>query len=618
MRFAFVLAVTMALGTPASATLGATPQTRPTPQTAMGTGQISGVVVDAQSQPKPVRRAVVTLTAAELPAGRAAISDEQGRFSFERLPAGKFTLTAAKPAYLKTAFGAVRPGGTATSITLAVGQQLTDVRMTLPHGGAIGGTIRDARGEPISGIQVTVAKPSALATSGTARPDSVSTDDRGMYRMFGLTPGTYIVWAAPGSSGGLGEIGQMSTAEVDAAFARLRAGVTSADAKPAESPSSIVRPAKPFSVAPSYYPGGSDASVAELIILGVGEERANIDFVYDLARSAKVGGTYSGVAPETKVTVTLQQDGLYQGGPFGLGTSPVVQRTAEANAFLFTNVTPGRYTLMARTGGEALFGQRAGGPPPTENLPLTFATMTIEVRGDDVSGLSLPMTLAARVSGKLAFERSSLAPPTDVTKIRLRLTSTQLDATPRLALTGSPTLVASGTIDADGTFIFNGVMPGAYRLTTVGEPAGWRARSAIVNDRDIIDQPLVIGSTDVAGIELTMTDAKTQVNGRLIQASGAPASGYFVVAFPADRALWISPSRRIKSARPSTDGQFRFDDLPPGDYYLAALTDADQDEWQTPAFLSQVIPAGVKFTLGGGETRTQDLRIGGLFVFSSR
>jgi hypothetical protein len=82
-----------------------------------------------------------------------------------------------------------------------------------------------------------------------------------------------------------------------------------------------------------------------------------------------------------------------------------------------------------------------------------------------------------------------------------------------------------------------------------------------------------------------------------------------VVAFPADRALWLPQSRRMKASRPSTDGQFHLDDLPAGDYYLAALTDADQDEWQAPSFLAAAVAAGVKITLGEGESRTQDLKI---------
>ena len=53
-----------------------------------------------------------------------------------------------------------------------------------------------------------------------------------------------------------------------------------------------------------------------------------------------------------------------------------------------------------------------------------------------------------------------------------------------------------------------------------------------------------------------------------------------------------------------------FDDLPSGEYYLAALTEADSDEWQAASFLSEVVPAAIKVTIGDGEKKVQDLRIG--------
>jgi hypothetical protein len=54
-----------------------------------------------------------------------------------------------------------------------------------------------------------------------------------------------------------------------------------------------------------------------------------------------------------------------------------------------------------------------------------------------------------------------------------------------------------------------------------------------------------------------------------------------------------------------------FADLPPGAYLIAALTDLDPNEWQTPAFLEQVLPAGVPVAIKEGEKRTQDLKIVG-------
>jgi hypothetical protein len=65
----------------------------------------------------------------------------------------------------------------------------------------------------------------------------------------------------------------------------------------------------------------------------------------------------------------------------------------------------------------------------------------------------------------------------------------------------------------------------------------------------------------------------------------------------------------MKSARPGTDGQFRFDDLPAGEYVLSAVTDADQEDWQSPQFLSQAMSGGVRVALGDGMKKTQDLTI---------
>jgi hypothetical protein len=84
-----------------------------------------------------------------------------------------------------------------------------------------------------------------------------------------------------------------------------------------------------------------------------------------------------------------------------------------------------------------------------------------------------------------------------------------------------------------------------------------------------------------------------------------------VIAFSADRSVWLPQSRRLRSVRPSTDGQFRFDDLPAGEYYVAALTDGDADDWQSSGFLAEAIQGAIKVTLGDGERKTQDLRIGG-------
>ena len=84
---------------------------------------ISGVVVSDGDKPQPVRRAVVTLTGDGLRPNRGAITDDQGRFTIGNLPAGRFTLMAARGGYVTSSYGAKRPGRPGTAVAVTEGQR---------------------------------------------------------------------------------------------------------------------------------------------------------------------------------------------------------------------------------------------------------------------------------------------------------------------------------------------------------------------------------------------------------------------------------------------------------------------------------------------------------------
>src|SRR5690606_11825820 len=110
---------------------------------------------------------------------------------------------------------------------------------------------------------------------------------------------------------------------------------------------------------------------------------------------------------------------------------------------------------------------------------------------------------------------------------------------------------------------------------------------------------------------LTFSDRRTAIAGTLQTTSGTPAPEYFIVVFTTERRWWRPDGRRLAFVRPATDGQFVIGDLPPGRYYIAALTDLDATEWQTPEFLDRVVPGALSFDLQPGETRRQNLQIAG-------
>jgi hypothetical protein len=141
---------------------------------------------------------------------------------------------------------------------------------------------------------------------------------------------------------------------------------------------------------------------------------------------------------------------------------------------------------------------------------------------------------------------------------------------------------------------------------------GWWPRSAMLGGRDLLDGRIEItADMHLAGVEVTFTDRRSELSGRLQSASGDAASDVFVIAFAADRRFWGPNARRVQAVRPGVDGRYVIKDLPAGDYLLAAVTDVDQDEWQDPAFLERLQAVAVKVTIAEGEKKTLDLRIGG-------
>lgn len=79
--------------------------------------------------------------------------------------------------------------------------------------------------------------------------------------------------------------------------------------------------------------------------------------------------------------------------------------------------------------------------------------------------------------------------------------------------------------------------------------------------------------------------------------------------FPADRTLWHPLSPRVRVTRPEADGGFTARDLPAGAYRVAALTDVEDNEWRTSAFLESLYDASIALTVTDGQTTRQDIRI---------
>ena len=143
-------------------------------------GLISGRVLAADTG-RPVKRARVLLNAAELPAGRGALTDDDGLFEFVELPQGRYTLGVSKSGFVALTYGQRRPLQAGTPLQLNDGEQLKALEFRLPRGSVIAGHVVDETGDSMAGVD-------GARDEVSVRPGLSSARARGLCRL--RRPGT--------------------------------------------------------------------------------------------------------------------------------------------------------------------------------------------------------------------------------------------------------------------------------------------------------------------------------------------------------------------------------------------------------------------------------------------
>ena len=425
-------------------------------------GIVRGRVVDPNQ--RPIRFADVQFSSA------ATEGTVSSHYSTRTAIDGTFEFINVKPGrYYLAARSAVDPLALfPTLIEVSGGDVVNGLSIVVRKGGVITGRVTDESGSGIS-VPVTVqsvGRPADLAL-GTVEtftslvqyrasaPDlmpapfsstpSWRSDADGNYRIYGLTPGEYLVMASPSPD-------QFTLAD-----------------------------GRRYSYAPIFFPNTTNPADATTVTVAAGEERAGVDLTMRLVPLSTVSGSL--MAPDR--VEDFPSIDLVQLGRELLRLSPRSAR-ASGGRFRIEGVPPGAYWIMSTT-----LQQPADDAPAGMSAQRWWAMTPITVSGQDVDGVSLtlhpPMTLSGQLVKHTDGDQTISVSACVVTLLRFDNSSPGFST----QQVGRP--------DAQGRFTIRNVLPGRYRLrVTTGNSIPVSVVSAMATDRQLINAEIdVVPGTNI-------------------------------------------------------------------------------------------------------------------------
>ena len=404
----------------------------------VGTSSIAGRVMSDEPTPQPLRRARVHVQSGGPGApGWTAATDDDGRYVIRGLPAGRYIVTARKPAWIQGAYGAKRPGRAGTPVTLGENQQIGDIDVRLTPGAVITGAV--VRGERTTGRGRSPCRCSGIRnpeftgerTLGAPSGGSVSqTDSRGIYRAYGLPPGEYVVVATPRvqpSPATAPEILPMRSVDVERVLAAARAlSIQRATHIPG---GDATEPCRVCAGAASRH-GRSEA--ATRVTIGAGEERDGVNINIALVPTATVSGVVTlppGVTADTvQVALTTPRAAL---GIREYTIGATSRLDPATGRYRFASLAPGPYTVTARVAPASVNSRIAATTTPWS------AVASIQVSGADVD-LPLSLRPGVTVSGRITFEGQTQPPSGAAISRVCRFACNRCRAGPRSTAGGEP------------------------------------------------------------------------------------------------------------------------------------------------------------------------------------
>ena len=479
------------------------------------------------------------------PAGRAR-TDAEGRYRITGVPPGKYVVTPMAPALVLLDVNNFPPG---KPLTLSAGDSVEDTDFRVQRGGVITGRVTDADGNPVVmepvGVIPTDPKPEQQRGRFFAVDQrDTATDDRGVYRIYGLQPGRYRV-----SVGGDGR-----TLRAPGARYYRR----------------------------TFHPSATEESQGKVVEVTLGGEVENVDITLGPPeKTFRVSGRFLSADTNQPVPVSSFGYGMLDpstGRPLGEYTGGSANARGEFQA---TGLAPGRYKLFAY-------------PGPLDSVEWYSDSTPFEITDSDVSGLVVKLHRGSTVSGVVMVEglRDRAAAARMLTGVRVYGMASRSGEEDD----GAGGFVRPVSVGPDGSFMVTGVRPGRLRLdVSTSEVKGLAFSRIEVNGAEQRDGINISEGTQVSGVRVVLVYGTATLRGQVSVAAGSAlpqGARMFVVV----RRVGGTESRFSKGGDVDTRGLFQVEGLPAGEYEIQARSFGPN----SPPLMSE--PVRVSLNEGGDVT----------------
>jgi protocatechuate 3,4-dioxygenase beta subunit len=440
-----------------------------------------------------------------------ARTDDDGQYHIVGVEAGAYYLYALAPGFISSD----QPRQEGKTLNVSEGENIGNIDFELKQGGVITGRVADSQGRPLADERVTLSR---LDKNGRPQSDTYygrnftmfMTDDRGVYRIYGLPEGRYLVSVGIAQSAGM--------------IARRGGGAF---------------------YPRTYYPDAANESEAKVIELSEGSEIVNVDITVPESKqtcavSGRVVNAETG-RPVAGVEIALgprSDDGRYYGWA-GLYSA----RSSANGEFQLKGITPGKYGVFPRGGGDNEF---FGEPAPCD------------LSEGDANGVEIKVRRGGSISGFVVIEGTS--DPMALQKLpQLSLYVSVRPDQPPAPRMDNP------KVNADGSFYIRGLPPCNVDIQYNRRPEnhGLALARIELNGAPVRDGIKVGAGEHVTEVRVVLTYRTFALRGEVKFSGGALPAGQRLYAYVkrTDQQTSFSTGAEVDPR-----GQFVVDELAPSEY----------------------------------------------------